>query len=1080
MSNLEAFIVNDSDRLLDIVRKLMKDGFFNCHLSSQQFNLLRFIIDHCVQGESRSSMWLEFMNGNLAVQFDESSEEEETKEQKPSRKNSEPTIEAKESEDVNIENQLYLKAGLSYSRNLASKVRYLLWENVIDHLYKVGGATNQEYDVLEMEDEKPVEERPSLPAKSEARDEDENYDEDDDEEEEGEKVEKKKEEETLLPLQDQFSYNDNHQAVIHVPSSYITTKPDLPTPRRSQFEEVNPIMGTASVIESNQMRQNELRLIQNCNKVYHIFEGDQQNQVKRRKLEMSNKKLESLNSAEPAMDDTSQAINNRLLSLGGAANLSLKNLLSKIENERDKVEMSDSELRNLILDVRKNRSKWANDEKIGQEELYEACEKVVLELRGYTEHSTPFLNKVSKKEAPNYFEVIKKPMDLNTILKKLKSFQYSCKSEFVEDLMLIWKNCLAYNSDPRHFLRTHALAMQKKTHSLIPLIPDIRVRDRTEVEDEEFGPNEDVPDTQSQEGTPVAPTTRMTGGKGGKKGRKRTRGAEEAFESDGAETPFEDSNSTAKLEDDKLQIEEADQEQDSENSDHDSTHQLNEDSSDDEDEDVDLQTWNSLTSGARYRLCERRSELFQNSKIRPDAPALLGSSKEMRDLAVHLGESRPGPLRESQSYLDGNDEPFLIEYHGSGCVPMLRYGGLTEDQSEAVERELVDKFFKSGKYLDSLPKSSLVSVHGQNDHFNMNIGLMQDIRRICFKISLIRQMQTQSFVHQSQMKPPKKEDIQDTDIDPASKLDTHNQDDPGAVYVALKRSVSKVLMTNGFETTNNLTVDTMSQICEGYLGNLAKSLKTHIESGSINKLERCYEAGRQKKGTSNRQILLISLLENGVEKPDDLFTYVKERVHKQTRKLKDLKDKLASFLKELLRPGLQDVTETTFRDDSDQFMTGDFSNDIGEDFFGFKELGLDKEFGLLTSTIPLHLLQSRLQNPHLAQGPEHHEDKYKDFTRLHLPKLTKETYLNQIKLLQPFFATVAEKADANYLKVRKKLNEPEVLPENGAEIEFVEDEELPLKQRNSRPRVPPTGKIPGIKKKPVSMGFFLDDLDQSL
>ena len=117
------------------------------------------------------------------------------------------------------------------------------------------------------------------------------------------------------------------------------------------------------------------------------------------------------------------------------------------------------------MDVRKNRSKWTSDERIGQEELYEACEKVVLELRNYTEHSTPFLNKVSKREAPNYHQIIKKSMDLNTVLKKLKGFQYDSKQEFVDDIMLIWKNCLTYNSDPSHFLRGHAIAMQKKSFS---------------------------------------------------------------------------------------------------------------------------------------------------------------------------------------------------------------------------------------------------------------------------------------------------------------------------------------------------------------------------------------------------------------------------------------------------------------------------------------------------------------------------------------------------------------------------------------------------------------------------------------
>ena len=46
-----------------------------------------------------------------------------------------------------------------------------------------------------------------------------------------------------------------------------------------------------------------------------------------------------------------------------------------------------------------------NFNRIGQGELYEACEKVVTKLRSYTKHSTPFLNRVFKKEAPNYFEL---------------------------------------------------------------------------------------------------------------------------------------------------------------------------------------------------------------------------------------------------------------------------------------------------------------------------------------------------------------------------------------------------------------------------------------------------------------------------------------------------------------------------------------------------------------------------------------------------------------------------------------------------------------------------------------------------
>lgn len=80
---------------------------------------------------------------------------------------------------------------------------------------------------------------------------------------------------------------------------------------------------------------------------------------------------------------------------------------------RQKTSLSDRELQNLLSDFKPHRSKWANDDRVGQEELYEACEKVLTDLKNYTEHSTPFLNKVNKREAPDYFEGKKKALSFS-------------------------------------------------------------------------------------------------------------------------------------------------------------------------------------------------------------------------------------------------------------------------------------------------------------------------------------------------------------------------------------------------------------------------------------------------------------------------------------------------------------------------------------------------------------------------------------------------------------------------------------------------------------------------------------------
>lgn len=168
----------------------------------------------------------------------------------------------------------------------------------------------------------------------------------------------------------------------------------------------------------------------------------------------------------------------------GASSLTMKHLIARIDSKRDLVHASDAELRTLISEVRKNRSKWASEDQVGQEELYESIEKVLMELKA-GEHAHPFLQRVSKRDAPDYNSVIKQPMDIGTMMKKLRGAHYKSKKEFVDDLMLIWSNCLKYNAAPDHPLRKKALYMRKETEKLVPLIPEITIRSRAEVEAEE-------------------------------------------------------------------------------------------------------------------------------------------------------------------------------------------------------------------------------------------------------------------------------------------------------------------------------------------------------------------------------------------------------------------------------------------------------------------------------------------------------------------------------------------------------------------------------------------------------------------
>jgi transcriptional activator SPT7 len=231
----------------------------------------------------------------------------------------------------------------------------------------------------------------------------------------------------------------------------------------------------------------EDRVLRNRNTIFYTLENDRVAMLEQQKLDELDRQVETEISGQAPAPGVGPIPQQGTLSTAnlGASSLLLRHLLTRIDHSRHMVNANDGQLRRLISEVRKNRSKWASEDKVNQEELYEAAENVLNLLKAMTEYAVPFLNKVSKREAPDYYNFIKNPMDIGTMMKKLKMFQYKSKKEFVDDLYLIWRNCLSYNTDPNHFLRKKALVMQRRTDELVVKIPDLVVRDRAEVEAEE-------------------------------------------------------------------------------------------------------------------------------------------------------------------------------------------------------------------------------------------------------------------------------------------------------------------------------------------------------------------------------------------------------------------------------------------------------------------------------------------------------------------------------------------------------------------------------------------------------------------
>lgn len=72
----------------------------------------------------------------------------------------------------------------------------------------------------------------------------------------------------------------------------------------------------------------------------------------------------------------------------------------------------------------------------------------------------PFLKPVNKKLVKDYYNVIKRPMDLDTISKKVSAHKYHSRHEFLKDVEQILENCTIYNGKESPFTKKAELLVK--------------------------------------------------------------------------------------------------------------------------------------------------------------------------------------------------------------------------------------------------------------------------------------------------------------------------------------------------------------------------------------------------------------------------------------------------------------------------------------------------------------------------------------------------------------------------------------------------------------------------------------------
>jgi hypothetical protein len=199
---------------------------------------------------------------------------------------------------------------------------------------------------------------------------------------------------------------------------------------------------------------------------------------------------------------------------------------------------------------------------------------------------------------------------------------------------------------------------------------------------------------------------------------------------------------------------------------------------------------------------------------------------------------------------------------------------------------------------------------------------------------------------------------------------------PYVCRAALQRSVGKIFYHAGFEEFQPSALDAVTDIAAKFFHNVVAALGVYRETPKMKSdVPITLPNGQSTSWTprfTQEEAVLHSLHANGVDL-ESLEAYVKDDVERLGTKLAGMHDRMRSYYAELLRPAIENAGADgagAFNDGSEQFVGGDFAEDIGEDFFGFKELGLDIEFGL-TASVPLHLLQNRVHNAYARQDNRH-------------------------------------------------------------------------------------------------------------
>ncbi|KAH8979007.1 hypothetical protein EDB86DRAFT_3148799 [Lactarius hatsudake] len=621
-----------------------------------------------------------------------------------------------------------------------------------------------------------------------------------------------------------------------------------------------------------------------------------------------------------------------------------------------------------------------------------------------------FIKPVSRVDVPDYYDIITNPMDFQTMGKKVKRKQYKSKKEFKDDLDLIWSNCFVYNATENHPLCLCATRLKAKAEHLLKYVTDRKER-----------ADPPVPVDPSGRRAPSHPPTRLNGINGHvhtlsflasrppssndtRSGRRLTPALTPPRRIPGQSFP--DSPAIVRTADGMAAILELERSLDT----------------------VLLEPGPSNHAEALDALL---CFYIGDSDSDADADGEADSNSEALAVDAATGDKRklnsiidirirkrprlavPRTPHTVELWWDAQSSDTFIA-NPLPPLPSLSTSGPAPPSSLPRHEEQSDNSATSKRRKKRPRKPTTPHLHSLLAMMNANITTQRCMRRTHTKFVALgaasnnaggddgdggelrrlayrRGWQDAEVVAVDEVPwpvpRPSRKALQDGFVDPSPDIGEM------ATEKCMQWVNRKILEHIGFQGLSQLALDVLTGITVEYLANVGRTFRFYLNKYS--------------NTMTSEEIILHSLFESSISRIQNLERYITDNIMRHRNRLNDLEKKIVNVYQEFTSAkAIDDDTLFANKDNEEEestFVMGQFTDDIGKDFLGLRELGIAAEFSLSSLSIPKWLLKGKknAKGPNATRTSAEPPPPYPPLPPFVL--LTAESVKNQVGLLRDFY-----------------------------------------------------------------------------